>query len=215
MGVESRFAAAYYCPLSAKNPFGDGRAVWGASGAAASAAAKGAKIFSGSVPGVHYPPAGMKRGRLDRTGIIDLQATDSIDREAFYNARLNPVLAGDFTGAVISDCLAASYVDDYSRFIWVNRISNYIDQRFLAMARYWKFDPNSNAIAGLTRGMRRILDECVTAGMLTTPRNPEVDGTEPYTFEVTEVEIDLIQVKYSYCPVGAARRIVGQPIWIR
>lgn len=213
IGVESRQAACYYSPFSANDAYYGGKTVWGVSGEAVAACAKGDANFTAATPGVHYAPAGIYRGKLTRTGIKALSDT-VINRDDFYTARINPVIASDTGGAVIDDCLSVHYKQNYSRFIWVNRIANYIDHRFVEAAAYMKFEPDGLTRAGLYSLTKDILDQLVTSGALVTPRDP-ADGTNPYIINVEQVEIDLWLVTWDFCPTGAARRIAGQPRLIK
>ncbi len=215
MGVESRQAAAYYSPISANDRWYGGKTVWGVSGAAANACAKGDANMTGAIPGIHYAPAGIHRGKLERTGIKALYPEDVINRDDFYDARINPVVASEASGgATIDDCLTIHYKQNYSRFIWVNRIANYIDHRFVEGAAYMKFEPDGLTRKGLTKLTKEILDQLVTSGALVTPRDP-ADGKEPYKLQVVQEEIDLWLVTWDFCPTGAARRIAGQPRLIK
>jgi len=213
-GLQGRQAAVYYNPYSATDAYYGGSTIWGVSGEAAAACAKGAQNFTGATPGVHYAPAGTERARLSRTGIKALHPNDVINRDDFYTARINPVISGQFGGAVIDDCLALWYKQDYRRFIWVNRIANYIDHRFVEGAAALKFEPDGLTRTGLANVMTQILDEMVNSGALVPPRDP-ADGTAPYTFTITQQEIDLWLVDWAICPTGAARRIAGQPRLIK
>ena len=212
-GLENRQGACYYSPFSANDAFYGGKAVWGISGEAVAACAKGDANFTGATPGVHYAPAGIYRGKLNRTGLKPLN-DDVINRDDFYTARINPVVASDTGGAVIDDCLSIHYKQNYSRFIWVNRIANYIDHRFVEAAAYMKFEPDGLTRDGLTKLTKQILDELVVSGALVPPRDP-ADGTNPYILKVEQVEIDLWLVTWDFCPTGAARRIAGQPRLIK
>lgn len=226
LSLDSRLAACYWCPIAAKDQWYGGKCVWGASGAAVAACAKGDANFSGDVPGVHYSPAGVNRGTLNRTLVELLFPDDVIDRDALYDARINPVVVNGTGAAVIDDALTMWHQQNYSRFIWVNRIANYIDHQFLEMASYMEHEPDGVTYRGLFRGMKRIMDSLVTSGALVTPRTTEnenpysitVTQTEtdnnPYVFTITQPEIDRWLVEWSFCPVGSARRIVGQPILI-
>lgn len=213
IGLENRQAACYYSPFSANDAYYGGKTVWGVSGEVAAACARGDLKFSGSTPGIHYAPAGIHRGKLTRTGVKALN-DDVINRDDFYDARINPVVASESGGAVIDDCLSLHYKQNYSRFIWVNRIANYIDKRFVEGAAYMKFEPDGLTRVGLTKMTKQIMDELVTSGALVTPRDP-ADGTAPYILTVEQVEIDLWLVTWDFCPTGAARRIAGQPRLIK
>ncbi len=214
LGQDQRQAAAYYSPFEANDPFYGGKTVWGVSGEAVAACARGDQNYSGSTPGIHYAPAGSIRARLTRTGIKPLFPEQTINRDDFYDARINPVVASDSGGATIDDCLAIHYRQDYSRFIWVNRIANYIDHRFYEGAAALKFEPDGLTRTGLFKMTKQILDELVTSGALVTPRDP-ADGTAPFIIKIEQVEIDLWLVTWDFCPTGAARRIAGQPRLIK
>jgi hypothetical protein len=214
-GLENRQAAVYYCPFSANDRWYGGKTVWGASGAAANACAKGDANMTGAIPGIHYAPAGINRGMLERTGVKALYPEDVINRDDFYDARINPIVASESSGgAMIDDCLTIHYKQNYSRFIWVNRIANYIDHRFVEGAAYMKFEPDGLTRQGLTRLTKEILDQLVTSGALVTPRD-SADGNQPYKLVVKQEEIDLWLVTWDFCPTGAARRIAGQPRLIK
>jgi hypothetical protein len=214
-GLSSRQAAAYYNPFSARDEWYGGQTAWGVSGAVCAACAKGDINFTGSTPGVHYSPAGYLRAKLGRTNIKPLFPETVINRDDFYTARLNPVMIWGDGGAVIDDSLTLHFMQNYSRFVWVNRIANYIDYRFLELAKQYKHEPDGIMRNGLKKGIKYILDELVTSGALSKPREPEVDGDQPYRFTVVQQEIDLWIVNWWFCPTGSARRIAGQPTLIK
>ncbi len=222
--IDSRFAASYHCPVAAKDQWYGGKTVWGASGAAAAACAIGDANFSGDIPGIHYAPAGRNRGKLKRTNVEFLFPTDIVDRDAYYDARINPVVTCD-GAAIIDDSLTMLHMANYSRFIWVNRIANYIDYRFSEMATYLQHEPDAITAPGLKRGMKKILDDLVTSGALSKPRTDAAisgvdysvsqgEDSNPYIFVVEQPAIDQWLVTWEFCPTGSARRIVGQPILI-
>ena len=213
--TESRQAACYHAPFSANDRFWGGKTVWGVSGEVAAACARGDANMTGAIPGIHYAPAGEKRGKLTRTGITPLYPDDILDRDDLYTARINPVIVSPNGGAVIDDCLAYYKKSNYSRFIWVNRILNYIDHRFLEAAAAAKFEPDGLTEEILYRLTKEILEDLVVSGALVSPRDPDTDGTEPYILTVEQLEIDLWQVTWEVCPTGAARRIAGQPKLIK
>lgn len=214
-GIKSRHMRLYYSPFSASDPWRGGKTIWGVSGSAVAAKARGNAIFTGNVPGVHYAPAGIKRGFISRTGMKQLFPDDVINRDDFYDARINPVIASDSGGAVIDDDLTLHYMQNYSRFGWVNDILDYIDHRFLEAAKVAKFEPDGLTYQILNDLMVEIMEQLVTSGALVPPRNPEEDGTEPYVVTIKQLEIDLWHVEWAVCPTGAVRRIAGQPRLIR
>ena len=214
-GITSRHMRAYHSPFSASDPWRGGKTVWGVSGAAVASKAICNAIFTGSVPGVHYAPAGAKRGMLKRTGVKSLFPDDIINRDDLYTARINPVIAFDTGGAVIDDDLTLHYMQNYSRFGWVNDILDYIDHRFLEAAGYAKFEPDGLTYKILNTLTKEILEQLVTSGALVPPRNPAEDGSEPFILTIKQLEIDLWHVEWAICPTGSARRIAGQPVLIK
>jgi len=210
-----RQSSCYYCPNGATDEWYGGKTAWGVSGAVAASCAKGDANFTGSTPGVHFSPAGVKRGYLNRVGVKPLFPADSLNRDDYYEARINPVIPGVGGGLVIDDSLSIHFQQNYSRFVWVNRIANYIDYRFVELAGQFKHEPDGITERGLTKGIEAILDELVTSGALSHPREPDIDGDSPYVFTVTQQEIDLWMVDWAFCPTGSARRIAGQPKLIK
>jgi hypothetical protein len=213
LGIESSQVGRQYSPYSANDPFYGGKCVWGVSGDKVAAWARGEKNFTGGTPGVHYSPAGIYRGVLTRTGLVPLH-DEQINRDDFYDARINPVVAGQTGLGVIDDALTTWFKQDYLRFAHVNNIDNYIAYRFIEAASYAKHEPDGITYRKLTRLVKEILDELVTSGALVTPRTAE-GGTAPYILTVKQIEIDLWHVQWDYCPTGSARRIAGQPRLIK
>ena len=93
-------------------------------------------------------------------------------------------------------------------------IDNFIAHQFLLMAAALKFEPDGLTRAGLTGGMKSIMDPLVTSGALVKPRDT-ADGTKEYIVTIVQVEIDLWSVTWDFCPTGSARRIAGQPRYIK
>lgn len=213
LGIESCQSGRQYSPYAANDSFYGGKTVWGVSGDAVAAWARGEKISSGGTPGVHFSPAGIYRGVLTRTGLVPLH-DEQINLIDFEAARINPVVAGQNGLGVIDDALTTWFKQDYLRFKHVNNIDNYIAYRFLEAARVAKHEPDGITLTKLNRLMKEILDEMVTSGALVKPRTSE-GGTSPYILTVEQKEIDLWWVQWDYCPTGSARRIAGQPRLIK
>jgi len=214
--IQSRQSSPYWNPYTAIDPWYGTRALWGVSGSAVAAKARGNANFTGAIPGVHYAPAGTKRGYIDRRSVRSLFPTDVIDKDALYDARINPVLANDNgVGTYIGDALTSHYYQNYSRFNWVTAIDNYITHRFIEAAGYAKFEPDGLTFEILNRLMRDIRSDMITSGALVPPRDPDTDGDDPMVIEIVQEEIDLWMVSWEFCPTGAARRIAGQPIMVK
>lgn len=215
LGLKSRHARAYYAPYAANDMWRGGKTVWGVSGEMAAAKARCNAIFTKNVPGVHYSPAGVKRGYLSRTGVRQLFPEDRINRDTFVEARLNPVVPRSEGGAAADDDLALHFESNYLRFGWVNDICDYIDHRFVEAASYAKFEPDGLTRKTLTELTSAILEDLVLSGAVVEPRDEEKDGNKPYVITVEQIELDLWHVEWAFCPTGAARRIAGQPRLIR
>ena len=215
LGLKSRHARCYYSALEANDPWRGGKAVWGVSGAMAAAKARGNATYTKNVPGVHYSPAGQKRGYLSRTGVKQLFPDENINRDSFHDQRINPIIPMASGGACADDDMVQHYESNYLRFGWINDVLDYIDHRFLEAASQVKFEPDGLTQEALYEQTKTIMDELVISGGLVTPRDPENDGISPYIVTVTQVEIDLWQVEWAVCITGSARRIAGQPRLIR
>ena len=218
IALRSRHARAYYSPYSARDIYRDGQTVWGVSGAAATARARGNSIQSvGGVWGVHYSLAGPNRGYLSRTNLIALFPDDVLDLQAFYEARINPVITaeGSGGGCYINDDMTQWFKTNFLRFGWVNDVLDYIDHQFYENAAQLKFEPQGLTIRGLQDMMEQILSKLVTSEALVVPEDTARDGTEPYKITVEQQEKDLFSVTWDVCITGCARRIVGQPRLIR
>lgn len=215
LGLKSRHSRCYYSALEANDPWRGGKTVWGVSGAMAAAKARGNALFTKNVPGVHYAPAGQKRGYLSRTGIKQLFPDDPINRDMFYDQRINPIIPMSSGGACADDDMVQHYEANYLRFGWINDVLDYIDHRFIEAAAQVKFEPDGLTQEGLYDQLKQIMDELVIAEALVPPRDPENDGDSPYIITITQVEIDLWQAEWAVCITGAARRISGQPRLIR
>lgn len=216
-GIQSRQASAYWAPYRAKDPFyGIDGSVWGVSGAACGAKARCNRIFTGEVPGVHYAPAGTKRGRINRRNVKAIYPNDLLDRDALYDNRINPIIANDNgPGVYIGDALTCHYLENYSRFNWVTAIDNYITHRFLQAASYAKFEPDGLTYEILSDLMKAIREDVITSGAVVKPRDPDEDGENPMTILIEQGQIDLWNVTWAFCPTGSTRRIVGQPKTVR
>lgn len=181
----------------------------------AAAKARGNATYTKNVPGVHYSPAGQKRGYLSRTGVKQLFPDENINRDSFCDQRINPIIPMASGGACADDDMVQHYESNYLRFGWINDVLDYIDHRFLEAASQVKFEPDGLTQEALYEQTKTIMDELVISGGLVPPRDPENDGTSPYIVTVTQVEIDLWQVEWAVCITGSARRIAGQPRLIR
>lgn len=214
--IQGRQSVCLHGALSATDPWYGGRGVWGFSGSAAAARAVANANFKGAVPGVYYTIAGTKRGTVNRRGVKPVFPGDVLNKDDFYDARINPILPNEGgVGIYIGDSLACHFEQNYKRFEWISSLDNYITHQFLEGASYAKFEPDGLTLTILTDIMEGILDPLVTAGAIVKPRNPEADGDEPYRLRIYQAEIDLWMVEWDYCPVGAARRIAGQPTLIK
>lgn len=216
IGLRSRHARAYYCPYSAHDIFRDGQTVWGVSGAAATARARGNSIQNTkSVWGVHYSPAGEKRGYLSRTNMVALFPDDVLDRDALYDARINPVVDMAAGGCNIDDDMTQWFQTNYLRFGWINDVLDYIDHRFVEGASQLKFEPQGLTLRGLQDMLTQIMEDLVTSEALVVPTDTAKDGTDPYIIRVKQEEKDYFSAEWEVCISGAARRIAGQPMLIR
>lgn len=215
MNLNNHYAAWYHFPYSAKDPYYGGRAVWGISGIAFQAKAKGVAKVAGAVGGWHYSPAGEDRGVINRRECQPLAGIGELDEEAFYKARINKLGLTSGGLLMIDDAITSRSLNDYLRFQHVSSVMSSIARDFYALARQIKHSPDGLTYDGLHKGMTDILDGYATAKALVPPRNPDEDGESPYVLTVEQDDFDLWTVAWNVCVTGTSRRIMGTPGLIR
>lgn len=203
----------YHFPYSSKDPITGAQVVYGLSGDAFTAKAKGVQLVA-DVGGWHYSPAGYSRGMLNRTEITPLPGAAGIDREAYVAARINPVAVGSDGSVMIDDALTTWAKNNYLRFQHVPSILNAIARMAYDVAQQLKHEPDGVTRAGLTRDLTALLERFVAAEALVKPRDPS-QGENPFVVEVTQGEFDFWNVRIYVCPTGVARRIAIEPILFR
>lgn len=203
----------YYFPYTCRDTATSMNVVFGISCDAFVAKAKGVALVS-DVGGWHYSPAGASRGVISRQNITPIANLDTIDREAFVKARINPVTVDSSGNVIIDDALTTYSKQNYLRFQHVSSLMNAIARGFYDIAQAVKHEPDGVTQKSLTDGMTDLLDRFFAADALVTPRDTS-QGTEPYVLIVKQLEIDLWQVEWAVCPTGSARRIIGKPILMR
>ena len=212
LNVDDYQVQAIHYPYKALDEWFGGKSVWGASGELIAAKARCFQTPTGhaAVAGVHFAPAGEKRGRIARRNIEPLHATGKLTPEKLVDARITPVAKG----AIINDVLNLWQQENYLRFEHVVAIHNDLCHEFIDRAGAAKFEPDGLTREVLEAACRDLGDKRVSAGAFVVPRNA-ADGSEPYVAVVEQKEIDLWQVTFSFCPTGVARRIALQPILIK
>ncbi|CAM3956111.1 phage tail protein [Serratia silvae] len=203
---------AYYYPYSCRDPLGQSNVVFGLSGDAFTAKAKGVAMVP-DIGGWHFSPAGKDRGVINRQNIKPLPAAANIDREVFAKAHLNVVTS---SGGVIfiDDALTTCAEDNYKKYQHVVSVMNSIARNYYALASSIKHSPDGITREGLEKGMTRLLDRYYAAEALRKPRDPD-QGDVPYILTVTNTDFDSWQTRWEVCVVGVARRIVGIPVLLR
>ncbi|EPP2131344.1 hypothetical protein NB573_09800 [Vibrio alginolyticus] len=214
LNLNEHRASYYHFPYTAKCPTYQNKALWGLSGIAFAAKAKGLSRNS-PTPGWHYTAAGVDRATISRTNLAPMKGAGKPDYEAMYKARLNKVAKDESGVLFIDDSLTSAAQENYLRFEQAVSVTDAISREFNSLANRIKHNPDGITFDGLNDGMGDILDAYDSIGALVTPRNPEVDGTESYKFEVTQVSIDHWKVIWSICPTGSGRRFSGEPILVQ
>ncbi|HAV1601606.1 TPA: hypothetical protein JG832_002497 [Enterobacter hormaechei subsp. xiangfangensis] len=206
-------ACRYYFPYQCDDPFNSGKIAFGLSCDAFVAKSRGVAMFP-SVGGWHLSPAGAARGVVARTGIKPLPAAAKIDHEAFVPARINSVGIASGGSVIIDDALTCWLKDDYQKYQHVSSLMNALARGIYSIGQALKHEPDGVTRSGLEREIPRLLRQYVATGALVVPRNPDVDGTEPFIVQVEQTNFDLWTITYSVCPTGVGRRIVGMPVLI-
>jgi len=215
-------ASAYHYPYKADDKWSGGKAVWGISGVATAAKAR---CFATTdkrpdVPGVHYAAAGQTRGSVGRTGVEPLHVTGFINDEDKVEVRdasgdivgrYNPTRMGRY----IDDSLTCFAKKNYLRFEWVVAIYFAMAHEVREGAESLKHEPDGITRESLERVCGRIGQKYTDSGALVAPRQPDIDGEDPFIFKIEQVEIDLWSVEMSICPTGSFRRGSLQPIIMR
>ncbi|HCG5105014.1 TPA: hypothetical protein NJZ08_004005 [Vibrio parahaemolyticus] len=214
LNLNEHRASYYHFPYTAKCPTYQNKTVWGLSGIAFAAKAKGLSRNS-PTPGWHYTAAGVDRATISRTNLAPMKGAGKPDYEAMYKARLNKVSKDESGVLFIDDSLTSAAQENYLRFEQAVSVTDAISREFNSLANRIKHNPDGITFDGLNDGMGDILEAYDSIGALVTPRNPEVDGTESYKFEVTQVSIDHWKVIWSICPTGSGRRFSGEPILVQ
>lgn len=93
LGTDYVSCAVYHFPFSCKDKWTQSRVIFGLSGAAYAAIARGVKKNS-DVGGWHYSPAGEERAVIARASLQPLYPEDTPDEEAMVKGRLNKVSVG-------------------------------------------------------------------------------------------------------------------------
>ncbi len=203
---------AYYFPFSCRDPLSQSNVVFGLSGDAFTAKAKGVALVP-DVGGWHYSPAGVSRGVVNRQNIQPLPAAANIDREVFAKAHLN--VETSVNGAIgIDDALTTCVENNYKQYQHVISVMNSIARDYYSLAAALKHEPDGLTREGLEKGIPRLLDRYVAAEALVKPRDVS-QGEAPYIVTVTNTSFDSWEVRWEVCVTGVSRRIVGVPVLMR
>ncbi|MCX8980185.1 Ig-like domain-containing protein [Citrobacter portucalensis] len=206
--------ARYHFPYSSRDPLTRAQVVYGLSGDAFTAKAKGVAMKP-DVGGWHYAPAGYTRGVLQRANVLPLPGAASINRESYVTARINPVTVASDGSIVIDDSLTTHPKNNYLRFQHVNSILNAIARGVYDVCQQLKHEPDGVTREGLEKEIPRYLEKYVASDALVKPRD-ESQGTEPFVVVVVkQADFDLWDIKIYVCPTGLARRISVEPILFR
>ncbi|OKP00196.1 hypothetical protein [Xenorhabdus eapokensis] len=202
----------YHFPYKSRDPFSGAQVVYGLSGDAFTAKAKGVAMIA-DVGGYHLSPAGQSRGVLLRQNIQPLPAATEIDLELYATSGINSVGFASDGSVMIDDALTTYAKKNYLRFQHVNSTFNAIARLVYDIGNALKHEPDGITRRGLEREIPKLLDRFVASGALVSPRNA-ADGTAPYVVKVTQDEFDMWHIRYAACPTGVSRRIVAEPVLI-
>ncbi|MDC9615429.1 phage tail protein [Xenorhabdus khoisanae] len=202
----------YHLPYSCRDTFSGAQVVYGLSGDAFTAKAKGVAMVS-DVGGYHLSPAGQSRGVLLRQNIKPRPAAADIDRELYAASGINTVGFASDGSVMIDDALTTYAKKNYLRFQHVNSTFNAIARLVYDIGNALKHEPDGITRRGLEREIPKLLDRFVASEALVAPRNA-ANGTAPYVVTVTQDEFDMWHIRYEACPTGVSRRIVAEPVLI-
>ncbi|EKN4689571.1 phage tail protein [Yersinia ruckeri] len=203
----------YHFPYSSRDNFSGAQVVYGLSGDAFTAKAKGVAMVA-DVGGYHLSPAGQSRGILIRQNVKPLAAAAEIDRELYAAAGINTVDCAKDGSVVIDDALTTYSKKNDLRFQHVNSTLNAIARGVYELGKALKHEPDGVTRRGLEREIPKWLDRFCASEALVTPSDPATDGAAPYIVWVEKEASDMWRVKYGVCITGVARRIVAEPVLI-
>lgn len=205
--------ARYHFPYSSRDPITGAQVVYGLSGDAFNAKAKGVAMKP-DVGGWHYAPAGYARAVLERSNVKPLAGAASVDREAYVTSRINPVTVASDGSVMIDDSLTTFGKNNYLKYQHVNSILNAIARMTYDVCQEAKHEPDGVTREGLEKEIPRLLERFVASEALVRPRDV-TQGEDPFVVVVTQEEFDLWSIKVFVCPTGVARRIAVEPILFR
>lgn len=208
-------AMFYHFPFTALDPYHRNRNIWGLSGVAFTAKAKGvAKNLSPG--GWHLTPAGEERALINRTRVKPNMGLDEPDYERMYKCRINKLDSNALGQLFIDDSLTSYTRENYLRFEQQVAVTDAACRDLYALFRRLKHEPDGVTEDGLNEGISEILDGYVYSKALVKPRDPD-DGDEPYKYTLTqgEGEPDLWKLELYLCVTGSFRRGYIDPILMR
>ncbi len=214
-------AQAYHYPYKANDPWYGGKSVWGVSGEATAAKARCFATVTGhaDIKGAHFSAAGEKRGFIERSGIEPLHRSGFIPAEEKVDVKDGRLTIGRFNpvdkGKIIGDVLTMYRRNNYLRFEHVIAIHNAVMHDIVYAARLAKFEPDGLTREILTRVCTDVLDKYLEAGAFVKPREPEIDGENPYNLILEQQEIDLWKITVEFCPTGVFRRGAVQTVLLK
>ncbi|MCG3884107.1 hypothetical protein I3271_05355 [Photobacterium leiognathi] len=213
LAIGDERAAFYHMPFSCVDPTYRCKAIWGLSGIAFVAKAKGVMKTS-PTGGWHYTPAGEERALITRTGLRQLASAGVPDYEKMYKVRINKLATNKAGYLFIDDSLTSCVKENYLRFEQIVSVTDAVSRDFVQLANALKHEPDGVTYEGLVKGMTRILDSYVATGALVTPTHPEIDGKEPYKLIIKKTDKDAWKVSFALSITGSGRRFMGEPILI-
>jgi hypothetical protein len=214
LGINNYHVSLYHFPFIAKDPYYGGRAIWGLSGVAFAAKAKGRNQTTGATVGVHYAPAGVDLATIPRTGLVQVKGVGIPNYSNMVDARLNKINVSNGL-LYIDDALTMWSKRDYLRFQHVGSVCDEFSKQFHAGANALRHKPDGVTRKGLTRILSTLGDSFVASKALVKPRDPEADGDKEYWFEVEQTEFDLWSCTWGLCVTGTNRRTQGSPVLIK
>lgn len=203
----------YHFPYSSRDVYTREQVVFGLSGDAFVAKARGVTQVQG-IGGWHFSPAGESRGSILRRSIQPLFSEDSIDREEYVRLRINPVAPGLNGMWQIDDSLTTYQHENGLHYQHVSSVLNALARDINDICSVLKHEPGENLKIAMEREIPLLMDEYVRCGALVMPKDTTQDAF-PYKFSVESTEFDGWRIRYGVCVVGTARRIMCEAVEIR
>lgn len=194
---------AAWRPIRYTDQWSGRRIVTGGSGSYVASKIRGRKQGT-TTAGVHYSPAGTKRGEIDLAEPEMLATIDDTALVELAKGRVNPyVIDGGSGSPYLFDSLTMNFMNNDSRFTHVVDVMNWIELQCVKIAASVQHDPNGVTRDEIVRQADKLFAKADAGGLLTDPE----EGGARWSYTLEAASKDLWELQPTVCITGTARRI--------